>query len=68
MDVYRILTGTDDAAFCHRVTEALNKGWSLYGSPSLTYDPEQKRVICAQAVVKEVSGKQYSPDLKLAEQ
>ena len=54
MDVYRILTGPDDAAFCHRVTEALNKGWSLYGSPSITYDPEQKRVICAQAIVKEV--------------
>jgi hypothetical protein len=68
MDVYRILTGTDDAAFCHRVTEALNKGWSLYGSPSITYDPEQKRVICAQAIVKEVSEKQYSPDMKLAEQ
>jgi hypothetical protein len=68
MDVYRILTGPDDAAFCHRVTEALNKGWSLYGSPSISYDPEQKRVICAQAIVKEVAGKQYSPDMKLAEQ
>ena len=68
MDVYRILTGSDDAAFCHRVTEALNKGWSLYGSPSITYDPEQKRVICAQAIVKEVDGKQYAPDMKLSEQ
>jgi hypothetical protein len=68
MDVYRILTGFDDAAFCHRVTEALNKGWSLYGSPSITYDPEQKRVICSQAIIKEVDGKQYSTDMKLSEQ
>jgi hypothetical protein len=68
MHVYRILTGPDDAALCHRITEALNKGWSLYGSPSITYDPDQKRVICAQAIVKEISGKQYSPDMKLSEQ
>jgi len=27
MKVYRYLTGKDDAAFCHRVTEALN--WRL---------------------------------------
>jgi hypothetical protein len=50
------------------VSEALNKGWSLYGSPSLSFDPEQKRVICAQAVVKEVFDKEYSPDMKLGEQ
>ena len=67
MNVYRFLTGPDDASFCHRVTEALNKGWSLYGSPSLTFDPEQKRVIVAQAVVKEVDGKTYSPEMKLGE-
>ena len=67
MNVYRLLTGPDDASFCHRVTEALNKGWSLYGSPSLTYDAEQKRVICAQAIVKEVDGKKYSPEMKLSE-
>ena len=68
MNVYRILTGPDDASFCHRVTEALNKGWSLYGSPSLTYDAEEKRVVCGQAIVKEVDGKTYSPEMKLSEQ
>ncbi len=68
MNVYRLLTGPDDASFCHRVTEALNKGWSLYGSPSVTYDPEQRRIICAQAIVKEVDGKSYTPDMKLSEQ
>ena len=56
MNVYRLITGPDDASFCHRVTEALNKGWSLYGSPSLTFDPENKRVVCGQAIVKEVEG------------
>ena len=30
---YRYLTGKDDAAFCHRVTQALNNGWQLYGQP-----------------------------------
>jgi len=68
MNVYRLLTGPDDSSFCHKVTAALNKGWSLYGSPSLTFDPEQKRVIVAQAVVKEVDGKTYSPEMKLGEQ
>jgi hypothetical protein len=68
MNVYRLVTGPDDASFCHRVTEALNKGWSLYGSPTLAYDPEQRRVICGQAIVKEVDGAKYSPELKLSEQ
>ncbi len=68
MNVYRLLSGPDDASFCHKVSEALNKGWSLYGSPSLAFDPEQKRVICAQAVVKEVADKEYSSDMKLGEQ
>ena len=67
MNVYRLLTGPDDSSFCHKVTAALNKGWSLYGSPSLTFDPEQKRVIVAQAVVKEVDGQSYSPEMKLGE-
>ena len=68
MKLYRILTGIDDASFCHRVTEALSKGWELYGDPTLTYDAEQKRVVCGRAIVKEVEGKTYSPDMKLSEQ
>jgi hypothetical protein len=68
MKIYRLLTGPDDASFCHRVTEALSKGWELYGQPTLTYDREQRRVICGQAVVKEVDGKTYTPDMKLSEQ
>jgi hypothetical protein len=67
MNLYRYLTGSDDAAFCHRITEALNRGWQLYGSPSLTYDPEKKQVVCGQAIIKETEG-QYSPGLDLSRQ
>ena len=52
MQLYRFLTGPDDAAFCKRVSAALNKGWQLAGNPTLTFDPVQGRVICGQAIVK----------------
>ena len=67
MKLYRCLTGPDDTAFCKKVSAALNKGWSLHGAPTLTYDPGKKRVICGQAVVKEVAG-EYSDDVVLSEQ
>lgn len=67
MKLYRYLTGPDDASFCERVTEALNQGWSLYGDPALTFDPERKRVICGQAIVKEAPG-EHTPGLKLSDQ
>ncbi|HEX5957095.1 MAG TPA: DUF1737 domain-containing protein [Hyphomicrobiaceae bacterium] len=67
MRLYRYLTGPDDASFCHRVTAELNKGWQLYGQPTLTYDPEKKRVICGQAIVKDAPG-EYAPDIRLSEQ
>ncbi|UZF90329.1 DUF1737 domain-containing protein [Bosea sp. NBC_00550] len=65
--LYRYLTGPDDASFCHRVSEALSRGWSLYGPPSLTFDAAQGRVICGQAIIKDVD-EAYSPTLKLSEQ
>ena len=46
---YRLLTGTDDAAFCQRVSEALGLGFQLYGSPAATFNG--KDVIVAQAVL-----------------
>jgi hypothetical protein len=67
MNLYRYLTGPDDSSFCHRITELLNRGWQLYGSPALTYDPETKRVVCGQAVIKEAEAT-YSPELDLGEQ
>ena len=33
---YRLLTGADDTAFCRRVSEALELGYQLYGSPTMT--------------------------------
>jgi hypothetical protein len=67
MKLYRYLTGPDDASFCHRVTTELNKGWQLYGHPTLTYDPERKRIICGQVIVKDAPG-DYAPDIRLSEQ
>ncbi|MEU2898043.1 DUF1737 domain-containing protein [Streptomyces sp. NPDC088106] len=46
---YRVLTGPDDAAFCRRVSEALEMGYRLHAGPAVTFDGE--RVIVAQAVV-----------------
>ncbi len=66
MQVYRYLTGPDDAAFCHRVTDALNKGWLLFGPPTLTFDSKIGRVICGQAITKDVPDRTYSPDMELS--
>ena len=65
--LYRYLTGPDDASFCHRVSEALSLGWSLYGQPTLTFDTVQGLVICGQAIIKDVDA-DYAPTLKLSEQ
>lgn len=46
---YRLLTGPDDASFCHRVSEALALGYLLYGSPAATFNGEN--VVVAQAIV-----------------
>jgi hypothetical protein len=67
MKLYRLLTGPDDSAFCRRVSDALNKGWSLQGDPTLTFDPVKGRVICGQAIVKEVPGVDWSEDVTLSE-
>lgn len=49
LPTYRILTGPDDAAFCHRVSDALALGYKLYGSPAATFNGET--VIVAQAII-----------------
>lgn len=46
---YRLLTGTDDHAFCEKVSQALTDGYQLYGGPAVSYDGDQ--VVTAQAVV-----------------
>lgn len=67
MHLYRLITGVDDSAFCHRVTAALNNGWRLQGNPSITTKPDGT-VICAQAIIKTVDGVKYTPDMKLSDQ
>lgn len=66
MIAYRLLTGNDDAAFCHKVTQALNAGWSLHGSPAYAFDAAQGIMRCAQAVTKTADGA-YRPDIRLGE-
>lgn len=65
--LYRCITEDDTARFCHRVSEALSKGWSLHGSPSMAFDPVKGVMRMAQAVTKEVEA-EYHPDMKLGQQ
>ena len=69
MKLYRLLTGEGDSAFCKKVSEALNAGWALHGSPTLTFDAVNGRPLAAQAVVKEVDAdweaESTKPDFKL---
>ena len=46
---YRLITGKDDSSFCERISKLIEDGYSLYGSPSVTYNG--KDVIAAQAVI-----------------
>jgi hypothetical protein len=64
MKAYRILTEDDTSAFCHKVTEALSKGWELYGDPVYAFDAGTGKMRCGQAVTKEVEA-EYSPEMKL---
>lgn len=59
MKVYRYLTGKDDVNFCARVTQALNDGYALYGSPTMTFNGTD--VIVGQAIVKEVADESEVP-------
>lgn len=63
MKLYSFITGPDDETFCKRVSEKLNNGWELYGSPSLTYNGET--VLAGQAITREVEGEEYHSDIDL---
>ena len=63
--VYRFLTGPDTADFCHKVTEALAKGWELHGSPTYAFDANEGVMKCGQAVVKDVAAFAYDRGVKL---
>ncbi len=64
MLAYRFLTEDDSSDFCHKVSDALSKGWSLQGNVVMTFDAARGVVRCGQAVVKEYDG-EYSRDIKL---
>ncbi len=67
MKIYRFLSADDTSDFCHKVTDALNKGWELYGSPTYGFDHANGVMRCGQAVMKEADGN-YTPETKLGEQ
>lgn len=46
---YKMLTGIDDSSFCQKVSDHLDDGYELYGSPAATFNGIN--VIVAQAVV-----------------
>lgn len=66
MLAYRFLTEDDTAAFCHKVTAALARGWSLHGAPTYAFDARAGVMRCGQAVVKEVDA-DYDASMKLGE-
>lgn len=66
-NLYRFLTGSDDSAFCHKITQALEEGWSLYGDPSYAADPKTGEMRCGQAVTKQTNST-YNPDASLKDQ
>lgn len=67
MMIYRLLTEDDTSAFCHKVSEALSKGWDLYGDPQYAFDQANGVMRCAQAVTKDVQTP-YTKDMKLGQQ
>ncbi|MEJ6390697.1 DUF1737 domain-containing protein [Gymnodinialimonas ulvae] len=67
MKIYRLLTDDDTSAFCHKVSEALAKGWELHGDPTMTFDAARGAVRCGQAVTKDIDTP-YTPDMKLGAQ
>lgn len=65
--LYRMLTADDTSAFCHKVSDALAKGWDLYGDPTYAYDHANGVMRCGQAVTKTVETA-YHADMKLGQQ
>ena len=65
--LYRFLSEDDTSDFCHKVSDALAKGWVLHGDPVMSFDAARGVMRCGQAVTKEVDV-DYSPELKLGAQ
>lgn len=67
MQIYRLLTEDDTSAFCHKVSEAIAKGWMLHGDPVMSFDAARGVMRCGQAVTKDIDAP-YSADMKLGAQ
>ena len=65
MRAYRFLSDDDTPAFCHKVTDALARGWDLHGPPTYAFDAARGVMRCGQAVTKDAPDRDYSPDMKL---
>ncbi len=65
MKLYACITGPDDAIFCKRVSDKLNRGWQLHGGPTLTFNGQT--VIAGQALVKEVDGEEFTMDITISD-
>lgn len=65
--LYRFLTGPDDSTFCHKISEALSKGWDLHGPTTMTFDTNTQKVVAGQAVTKTID-KPYDSEMKLGQQ
>ena len=66
MRLYRFLSDDDTAAFCHKVSLALSKGWLLHEGPTYAFDAARGVMRCGQAVTKDVPGT-YTAETKLGE-
>lgn len=65
--IFRFLTEDDTSEFCHKVSDALSRGWELYGTPTYAFDQANGVMRCGQAVTKEITT-EYTPDMKLGQQ
>ena len=51
LPIYRVLTGSDHANFCRRVSAALEMGYQLHGAPTLAFNDKDKDMILVQTVI-----------------
>lgn len=65
MKGYRFITEDETVEFCQRITEALSKGWQLYGEPKMVFDHKRQTIRCGQAIIKE-SKKKYKKNMDLS--
>lgn len=48
---YVLLSGIDDSEFCQRVSDRMDEGYELYGSPAITFNGKNN-IVCQALVLK----------------